>query len=503
MEQQVSARRRPARIVSVIETGADAEIVEELVSRTLTFCDAVLAVQHPSADNTRDLLVGLIRRGLPVVVFDSPRASTLSWLERFDFSRNARRFFDPDVLVLLGRRALLACGSREEFEREVAPTPGSHEKSQSASRASAAAATISPGGTRGSIQWLTVPDLRASGRLLLRTDLQWLDGLSVRGGERNSTSLTLFHRAAVAWVPRLRTSFSSLQRLGRRVRRRAAALVTRMRGAMRNESSRISLPGNLTCSFVPIAHAGGERTWTSAGSGVLDARYHRDNFYLDCPPFRYVADKYAPASVLDLGCGLGAYVRMFQAWGARDTVGVDGLDVTLCEDSYLQHDLRQPLFLNRKFDLVICAEVVEHIEPDSAAGVVATVLRHAGSLILFSAAAPGQPGSGHVNCRPIEEWIESFRQAGWEPDPFDTIAIRSLATFFWFRRNLLLLKPRGENRSRAFSLSDLTSYEAKAVRWIDQRPAVHAFPLQEPPARISRVPGASRVSPPPTESDRT
>ena len=313
-EKQMSAQRKRARIVSVIETGEDAEIVEELVSRALTFSDALLAVQHPSPDNTRDLLVGLIRRGLPVVVFDSPRTSTLSWLGRFDFSRNARRFFDPDVLVVLGRRALLACGSREEFEHELATTSGSSGDSKSAPHAAAGAATISPGGAGGSIQWLTVPDLLASGRLLLRKDLQWLDGLSVRGGERNPMSLTFCHRAAVAWVPGLRTSFSSLQRLGRRIRRRAAALVTRMSGVVRNESSRISLPGNPTCSFVPVAHAGGERTWTSAGSGVLDARYHRDNFCLDCPPFRCVADKYAPASVLDLGCGLGAYLRMFQAW---------------------------------------------------------------------------------------------------------------------------------------------------------------------------------------------
>ena len=246
-----------------------------------------------------------------------------------------------------------------------------------------------------------------------------------------------------------------------------------------------------------LATSRAPRTEPEHGSGVLGPSFHLAEFYLDLPPFRHIARKYRPGSVLDVGCGLGGYLMAFRQWGARDVQGVDGFvdhGEVLCGDVYRCHDLRRPLDLGRTFDLVISTEVLEHIPADHEADVLETIRRHARDLILFSAAVPGQPGVGHVNCRPLDSWLAAWRRLGWEPDIFDSIAVRSLGTYHWFRRNLLVLRPRGRGRaSNDFGSSDLVSREAECVPWTAQAPMIHVYPLDEPLPRV-----AERADPAPT-----
>lgn len=124
-----------------------------------------------------------------------------------------------------------------------------------------------------------------------------------------------------------------------------------------------------------------------------------------------------PASVLDVGCGSGTWLRAAQERGVDDLFGVDGVSLDparLHIDKSLtrQVDLNQPLALGRRFELVVCLEVVEHLEPSSAATIVASLCRHADD-ILFSAAAPGQAGTHHINCQWPSYWQDLFNLNGF------------------------------------------------------------------------------------------
>jgi SAM-dependent methyltransferase len=217
---------------------------------------------------------------------------------------------------------------------------------------------------------------------------------------------------------------------------------------------------------------------------VFDPEFHRERLYLDLPPFTYIADRREPGSVLDVGCGGGGYLRLFRDVGITDVLGVDGFDRPdgfPADDRYVRHDLRQPLRLGRTFEMVVCTEVIEHLPEESETVLLETLDHHAIHWVLFSAARPGQPGLGHVNCKPTAYWIERWKRYGWSAVVFDSLALRALSTFHWFRRNFLLLA-REDDVPEPFAMapSSLESFEAENVDWSGQPPAVHRYPACEP-----------------------
>lgn len=119
---------------------------------------------------------------------------------------------------------------------------------------------------------------------------------------------------------------------------------------------------------------------------------------------RHVHALLQPQSVLDVGCGLGAWLAEWRRQGVEDIVGVDGDYVArdalhIDPVEFISADLRSPLDLGRRFDLVQSVEVAEHLPPEHAATFVASLVRH-GDAVVFSAAPPGQGGRNHVN----EQW---------------------------------------------------------------------------------------------------
>lgn len=148
-------------------------------------------------------------------------------------------------------------------------------------------------------------------------------------------------------------------------------------------------------------------------------------------------------SVVDLGCGAGAWLRVFQTHGVDDIQGVDGPWIKpqkLCIDpSYFATlDLRQPVDLGREFDLALCLEVGEHLPLTSAEQLVASLTRLA-PVVLFSAAIPGQGGTDHINEQWQSWWAAHFADRGY-------VAIDALrpriwtnpSVNHWYCQNLLL-----------------------------------------------------------------
>ena len=132
-----------------------------------------------------------------------------------------------------------------------------------------------------------------------------------------------------------------------------------------------------------------------------------------------VCDTYRPKSVLDVGCGPLAAVDYFIRAGVPNVLGLDSDRSLLTNeaakprlDHLLLADIEEtPVLLPGRFDLVWSFECAEHIA--NASNFVQTVCGNAARIIVMTAAAPGQSGFHHVNCRPISYWVKLIEEQGF------------------------------------------------------------------------------------------
>lgn len=127
-------------------------------------------------------------------------------------------------------------------------------------------------------------------------------------------------------------------------------------------------------------------------------------------------DLVEPRSVLDVGCGVGAFLVEFIRLGIADVVGIDGpASLPVFQPSkhlFYPADIAAPLSLERRFDLALCLEVGEHLHDSAAELLVENLITHA-PVVAFSAAHPGQGGQDHVNERWPVYWQRRFHQHGY------------------------------------------------------------------------------------------
>jgi len=124
-----------------------------------------------------------------------------------------------------------------------------------------------------------------------------------------------------------------------------------------------------------------------------------------------------PASVIDVGCGIGDVVgelnrRSIPSRGVEGSPEVTEYFDNDAWDKIVIHDLRKPLSDYLPFDLCLSLEVAEHIEPEYADTYVDNLCQLS-RRVLVSAAPPGQGGHYHVNCQPQQYWIRKFYDRGY------------------------------------------------------------------------------------------
>jgi SAM-dependent methyltransferase len=149
------------------------------------------------------------------------------------------------------------------------------------------------------------------------------------------------------------------------------------------------------------------------------------------------------ASVLDVGCGRGVWLREWRDKGVTDVIGVDGpyLDnaqLAIPSNAFVKRDLSKQFALGRRFDLVQSLEVGEHIDAAHVDTFVANLVAH-GDVILFSAAVPGQGGEFHVNEQPHTYWRDKFAARGYRTFDWLRPRVSGIAAIEpWYRYNTLL-----------------------------------------------------------------
>lgn len=152
-------------------------------------------------------------------------------------------------------------------------------------------------------------------------------------------------------------------------------------------------------------------------------------------------------SVVDVGCGRGAWLAEFIRRGIETTVGIDGPYVRREElhippACFRPADLSVEIPIPRRFDLAICLEVAEHLSPDRAKGLVEALTRLA-PLVVFSAAVPGQGGQGHINEQWPAYWAGLFEECGYGwADPFRPRWWDAPGVDWWYAQNTLLFADR-------------------------------------------------------------
>ncbi|MFT6153742.1 MAG: SAM-dependent methyltransferase [Bermanella sp.] len=130
----------------------------------------------------------------------------------------------------------------------------------------------------------------------------------------------------------------------------------------------------------------------------------------------YLLDVLELETVLDVGCGAGAWLEIWKRHG----VNVEGLDgdyvhsdmLLIDQEEFITADLSKPFDLKKKYSIVQSLEVAEHIPLESAQTFISCLCAH-GEIILFSAAPPGQGGDNHINEQPYSFWQEIFLKNGY------------------------------------------------------------------------------------------
>jgi SAM-dependent methyltransferase len=154
-------------------------------------------------------------------------------------------------------------------------------------------------------------------------------------------------------------------------------------------------------------------------------------------------EKFPIRSVIDIGCGVGPWLRTFTEHGIHDVIGLDGDYIKrealeIPQDRFQATDLTSDFQITRRYDLACSLEVAEHLPLDVGPRLIEKLCQ-AAPVILFSAAIPGQGGTGHVNEAWQDEWRGQFAHHGYHPLDFIRWQVWGLAEVeWWYQQNLVV-----------------------------------------------------------------
>lgn len=158
-----------------------------------------------------------------------------------------------------------------------------------------------------------------------------------------------------------------------------------------------------------------------------------------------IMDIVNPKSVIDIGCGLGTFLKVFKDNGVKNIFGIDGpwcdqklLLQFIDKSEFEVKDLEKNLGIAQKYDLVVCLEVAEHLSTERAESFIEE-LTNISEVILFSAAIPKQGGDHHYNEQWLTYWTDIFDKYGFEiKDVLRGKFWDNPKIYWWYKQNMVL-----------------------------------------------------------------
>jgi hypothetical protein len=186
-------------------------------------------------------------------------------------------------------------------------------------------------------------------------------------------------------------------------------------------------------------------------------------------------------SVIDVGCGVGAWLSVAQELGAKTVHGIEGhhvpAEMLLVPDERIsRQDLSISLNCQGNYALCLCLEVAEHLPPARAQTLI-DELTSLSEVVAFSAAIPFQGGDGHLNETWPEVWADLFDRHGYAPSTQIRDAIWNIAEIpWWYRQNLILFVKRSIWKGLLGPLPEsdprrLTAIHPESYLWSVRRPS--------------------------------
>ena len=170
---------------------------------------------------------------------------------------------------------------------------------------------------------------------------------------------------------------------------------------------------------------------------------------------------YKPNSIIDVGCGIGTWLKAAKELGINKFVGIDGNEIEedflLVSRKYIKIDNLETHknINNEKYDLAISVEVAEHLHNNCSVHFVETLTSYS-DVVLFSAAIPYQGGEHHINCNPPQFWVDIFKKYGYDCYDFRNDLMNMWEKVCpWYSQNILLFaKEKYRNTFIKFNLTE-------------------------------------------------
>ena len=170
---------------------------------------------------------------------------------------------------------------------------------------------------------------------------------------------------------------------------------------------------------------------------------------------------YKPNSIIDVGCGIGTWLKAAKELGINKFVGIDGNEIEedflLVSRKYIKIDNLETHknINNEKYDLAISVEVAEHLHNNCSVHFVKTLTSYS-DVVLFSAAIPYQEGEHHINCNPPQFWVDIFKKYGYDCYDFrnDLMNMWEKVNPCYSQNILLFAKEKYRNTFMKFNLTE-------------------------------------------------